>query len=269
MSRRLLEFADLVGEADKTYGLPISLLEKVKADAWETIPFYGYTTSVNYLVIPWAITYFLGKKWQLPVWFQKWFGGPLVFSVALGLWCLDDAATGIGMQAQELQSAEAMDALRDDPSGVSLMRYIEHNPVKMAMWQKMIDKGWVDTETAATRLEVLFLLVFFPTVYYFMKKYKMWGAGAGLIFLSLGWLKAKAGYGWLAVPNNPYGWSDYLTFKPGRRTPDRLFGLIGAAEFGEALKRNPLMYEEDNTLLTFHLAGRKQYNQYLADEGWK
>ena len=136
------------------------------------------------------------------------------------------------------------------------------------MWQWLIDKGWAATETAATRIEVLFMLAFFPAVYYFMKKYNYWGAGAALMFIGLGSFKTWAGYKWLKFPNNPYGWVDYLTFKPGRRTPERLFGKVGMERFGKVVLPYD-MYNAPDNLDKFHKDLQQDYKNYTDTGAWE
>ena len=127
MARRLVEAADLMGEKDDRYGLPIQMLQMIKDETWQTTPFINYFhPTLLLLAVPPTITELSG--FQLPPVLQKWLGGHLGFGLGLALWLFDDAATGIGMQAREYTSQEFKAAIAAGATTFPLG--IEGNPHK-------------------------------------------------------------------------------------------------------------------------------------------
>ena len=127
---------------------------------------------------------------------------PLYWFIAVLVgFSIDDVCTSVGMQAEEV------------PRNAH-----EGNESMVGFWKWIMDKGWADTETAAHRLVGLWFLSII-----LLAQYYRWFSNWYLIFFMVGIaaLKAYSGYDWCNIKPNAYTFSDYLKFKPGRKTPER------------------------------------------------
>ena len=114
---------------------------------------------------------------------------------------IDDVCTAIGMQAEEI------------PRSIG-----EGNPTMSAAMQWLIQQDFAQTETAAMRIiNIVFLIIIFGSHY---MGWLSQNSRAYLLFTAA--FKAWAGYKWCTLEPNKYTFADYLTFKDGRPTPERM-----------------------------------------------
>ena len=114
---------------------------------------------------------------------------------------IDDYCTSIGMQAQE-----------------SPYQMVEGNPFMGALMQWWIKNGFAKTETAAHRLT---FIVFFAEIL-LMQYFKFYTVSSKIYMLMTAMVKAWAGYGWCLLKPNDFTFSDWISFKDGRPTPERM-----------------------------------------------
>ena len=114
---------------------------------------------------------------------------------------IDDVCTSVGMQAEEVP--------RDLHEG---------NPWMGGLMQFWIKRGFAKTETAAHRLTYI---CFLATIFLF--QYNGWFTPNSRVYLMIiAAFKAYSGYGWCQIKPNEYGIKEFITFKDGRPTPERM-----------------------------------------------
>ena len=149
--------------------------------------------------------YFKGNGFSLPL---------LLF--VLACFFIDDGGTGIGLQAHEIPRT-----------------HVEGNPFMSYTWCWMIDNGWAKTETAAARLVMIwqmFMVVLVNYLGYAGPVFKLMATFMGLF-------KVWAGLAWWKLKPNDFTVTDFLSFKDGRRCPERL-NMQTMEEFN-TLSENP------------------------------
>ena len=122
-------------------------------------------------------------------------------TIVLGGFFIDDYCTSIGMQAQEVPH-----------------QMVEGNPFMAALMQWWIRNGYAKTETAAHRLT---FIVFYAEIL-IMQYFGFYTVSSKIYMLMTAMIKAIAGYGWCQQKPNNFTFSDWISFKDGRPTPERM-----------------------------------------------
>ena len=125
----------------------------------------------------------------------------LELTIVLGGFFIDDYCTSIGMQAQEVPH-----------------QMVEGNPFMAALMQWWIRNGYAKTETAAHRLT---FIVFYAEIL-IMQYFGFYTVSSKIYMLMTAMIKAIAGYGWCQQKPNNFTFSDWISFKDGRPTPERM-----------------------------------------------
>jgi len=128
------------------------------------------------------------------------FGTPGLLFVLAGF-LIDDVGTAIGMQAQEVPRT-----------------HVEGNPFMSGCWQYMIDNGYAKSQTDAHRL----VAMWFVSVILASQYFGLYNSLSRVTFFLMAALKTYAGASWWTIKPNNYTLMDYLSFKPGRLTDERL-----------------------------------------------
>ena len=116
------------------------------------------------------------------------------------LYLIDDMGTAIGMQAEEQPR-----------------KMYEGNPFLVTTWDYIISWGLADTYTGAHRIVTIWFL--FWTVF---AQYTGYATPYFRLFMMFSaFTKAVAGTPWWFTKPNNYTITDFLTFKPGKHTPER------------------------------------------------
>ena len=158
-------------------------------------------------------------------------------TIVLGGFFIDDYCTSIGMQAQE-----------------SPYQMVEGNPFMAALMQWWIKNGFAKTETAAHRLT---FIVFFAEIL-LMQYFKFYTVSSKIYMLMTAMVKAWAGYQWCQQKPNDFTFSDWISFKDGRPTPERMsIPLIRQynAQHGLVSARR--------RIITAPISGAEWYRRYL------
>ena len=114
---------------------------------------------------------------------------------------IDDYCTAIGMQAEEVPRS-----------------MIEGNIWMGGLMQWWIKQGFAKTETAAHRLTYIVMMAIISAC-----QYMGWLTANSRVFLMIcAAVKAYAGYSWCYLKPNNFGFKDFITFKDGRPTPERM-----------------------------------------------
>jgi hypothetical protein len=145
--------------------------------------------------VPWII-----RWWDTVMGKGHRFGTAGLLFVLAGFW-VDDIGTAIGLQAEEVPR-----------------EMVEGNHYMSGAWQFLIDNGLAKTQTDAHRLVGIYFTVFILVAQYFgwlnsFARFSMFGVAM---------TKAWAGSNWWQNKPNNYTVTDYLSFKPGRLTNERL-----------------------------------------------
>jgi hypothetical protein len=176
-------------------------LQKQKGTAMS--PVYVFATPIIALLLDVMLKLSIGNKVNSYPPFSFFKGktfSMLGLIAVVTLFSIDDVGTSIGLQGE------------DKPIAM-----IEGNPHMVYIWDWLIRKGWAKTETAAHRIILLILIGEILLIHYFgyatpiVKSY---------LFL-IGGVKTYAGYAWWTNKPNNFSISDFLSFKPGRPTPER------------------------------------------------
>ena len=121
-------------------------------------------------------------------------------AIIYALFSIDDWGTAIGMQATEKPRL-----------------YYEGNSFMVAAWDYLIKWGLVDTYTGAMRLNHIWMF-FWILVAQFTNTMSPYFRMV-VCFMAIS--KPLAGFMWWSAKPNQYTITDFLTFKPGRQTPER------------------------------------------------
>jgi len=125
----------------------------------------------------------------------------LELTIVLVGFFIDDYCTSVGQQAEEV------------PRGM-----VEGNVFMGALMQWWIRNGYAKTETAAHRLT----LIVFCSEILLMQYFGFYTVTSRVYMLATAAAKAYGGYGWCNQKPNNFTFSDWISFKDGRPTPERM-----------------------------------------------
>ena len=169
---------------------------------------FVYVTGSLPLVLSFPILLEYYFPWVIRSWFDKvlFLGKGHRFGTAgllfvLALFWTDDIGTAVGMQAEEVPRNN-----------------IEGNHFMSGAWQFLIDNGLAKTQTDAHRL----VWIYFTSIILGAQYFGWFNSLARFMMMLLGIVKTWAGYAWWKIKPNNYTVMDFLSFKPGRMTHERL-----------------------------------------------
>ena len=161
----------------------------------------------------------------------------LELTIVLVGFFIDDYCTSIGQQAEEVPRA-----------------MVEGNVFMGALMQWWIRNGYAKTETAAHRLT---LIVFFSEIL-LMQYFGFYTVSSKIYMLMTAMIKAIAGYGWCQQKPNNFTFSDWISFKDGRPTPERMsIPLIQAYNIQQGL------VSTRRRAIAVPISGAEWYMRYL------
>ena len=164
---------------------------------------------------------YLSYKWLSTNGRMNWY----LFAVVVLLFSVDDVGTSIGLQATETPKTG-----------------FEMNSGFCVFMEYMIINGYTATHTSGFRLVWIVNLLVLCTLQYF----GLFGPLTSLYIVYTGLLKATAGYGWWGLKPNEFTIADFLLFRPGKVTPDRMgFNANKLAN----LERQGLLVDRTETLV--------------------
>ena len=184
---------------EKTDILDVQAIDELPvSQAWKVmllLPVFVFFSNV-------VIDKFFGKYYHS--WLPMSKGNRLTWielTIVLVGFFIDDYCTSVGQQAEEV------------PRGM-----VEGNVFMGALMQWWIRNGYAKTETAAHRLT----LIVFCSEILLMQYFGFYTVTSRVYMLATAAAKAYGGYGWCNQKPNNFTFSDWISFKDGRPTPERM-----------------------------------------------